>query len=327
MSSTIDRLRAREGLIAVSLGAVLWGTNGFLVRKVADHSHLSAISIGWYRLVFSSAVLLLVAGRPSLRAWRRASAGQRLALLVSGALLGLYQALYFAAIGNVGVSVSTLVSLGVAPVSITAWQSLRRRHSPGARSLVVLALALLGLALISLTSSGHGPAHATPWLGIVESVGSGLGYAGSTLVSQRLHSVAGPLALTTVASVVGALVLTPFAVLTGLAFTADAGTVASLAYMGVVATALAYGLFFHGLRTTPSEVASVLTLLEPLAATVLAVALIGERLVWTGWLGGALMMVAIAVLYLAPTGRAGDSTQGSGEKGLRPEAPATAIAE
>jgi drug/metabolite transporter, DME family len=305
-------LRAREGLVAVGIGAVLWGTNGVLVRYVTNHSTLASVSIGCYRLLFSAAALVLVAGWPSLRAWARASASERGLLALSGALLGIYQALYFAAIGNVGISVSTLVSLAVAPLAITVGQAVRNRAWPSGRAVTVLALAVLGLALISLSADGgsHAP-H--PILGIVESVGSGLGYAGSTVVSRRLHAVAGPLVLTTVASVVGALVLLPLALVAGMGFAPTAATVSSLAYMGIVATALAYGLFYHGLRTTPSEVASVLTLLEPLAATLLAVALVGERLPAAGWAGAVLLLVAIGVLYAAPLESANE----------HPEAPAT----
>jgi DME family drug/metabolite transporter len=246
--SLFSALRAREGLLAVSAGAVLWGTNGVLVHFISDHRHLGAVSIGFYRLVFSSAVLIAIAGLSSLRVWRAVTAGQRWLLLLSGVLLGAYQGLYFAAIGAVGVSVSTLVSLGVAPLAITAVQSAGSR----------------------------------------------------TLVSARLHPVAGPLTLTTVASVVGAVTLLPLALVAGLGFSVDAATLGGLGYMGIIATALAYGLFFHGLRSTPSEVASVLTLLEPLAATLLAVALIHERLPPAGILGGCLMLIAIGVLYAAP---------------------------
>jgi drug/metabolite transporter, DME family len=294
----VSGLRAREGLIAVSAGAVLWGTNGVIVRSVRDHSQLGAASIGFYRLVFSSLVLVLIAGPLSLGVWRAASCRQRWLLLLSGVLLGAYQALYFQAIGDVGVSVSTLVSLGVAPLAITMTQAARARRWPTPRAAIVLALALVGLALISLSSGGGSAPH--PLLGIAESVGSGLGYAGSTVVSRRLHDIAGPLTLTTVASIVGAVTLFPLALVSGLGFALDAKTVIALGYMGIAATALAYGLFFHGLRTTPSEVASVLTLLEPLTATLLAVTLVGERLPVAGVVGALLMLVAIAVLYAVP---------------------------
>jgi DME family drug/metabolite transporter len=314
LTAALGAARSRQGLLAVSAGAVLWGTNGVLVRFVADHSALAAVSIGFYRLVFSSAVLVLIAGRASARVWRQVRGPQRAMLVAGGVLLGAYQALYFAAIGNVGVSVSTLVSLAVAPLAITLAQAGRARRWPSRTSSGVLLLAIGGLALISLSAgaAAHSP-H--PVLGIVESIGSGLGYAGSTLISRRLHPVAGPLVLTTVASVVGVLTLLPLACLAGLRFHADAVSIGALAYMGIAATALAYGLFFHGLRTTPSEVASVLTLLEPLTATLLAVALISERLPVAGWLGGLLMLVAVGVLYAAPRPPAG----------ARSEAPATMV--
>jgi DME family drug/metabolite transporter len=159
-------------------------------------------------------------------------------------------------------------------------------------------LAIAGLALISITAGSHHGTAPHPWLGIAESIASGLGYAASTLIGARLQPTAGPFALTAMASVVGAVTLLPVAAGAGLAFHPDARTVSSLAYMGIVATAVAYWLFFRGLGSTPSDVAAVLTLLEPLAATLLAVALVGERLAATGWLGGSLLLLAVAVLYL-----------------------------
>ena len=62
--------------------------------------------------------------------------------------------------------------------------------------------------------------------------------------------------------------------------------------------AVAYGLFYTGLRSTSSQVAGVLTLLEPLAATVLAVIFLGESLTALGWFGALLLLIAIAVLYV-----------------------------
>jgi DME family drug/metabolite transporter len=288
-------LAAREGLLAVSAGALLWGTNGVIVHAVANRSALSAVTIGCYRLLFAAAVLMAVFARPTIALWRRSEASQRWLLLASGVGLGGYQALYFAAIGNVGVSISTLVSIGVAPMAITLVTAVSRRARPSRRSMVILALGVAGLALVSAPSGDAGP-H--PMLGVLEAVCSGLGYAASTLVNRRLADAASPLTLTTVACVVGTVTLVPFAALSGLSFDVEVGSVSGLAYMGIIATAIAYGLFFHGLRTTTSEVASILTLLEPLAATALAVWLLHESLTARMAVGGALMLVAIAALYL-----------------------------
>jgi drug/metabolite transporter (DMT)-like permease len=292
----IHQLRAREGMLAVSAGALLWGTNGVIVHDVAARSGLSSVSIGCYRLLFAAAVLLVGFARPTFRLWRRSSGQQRWLLLVSGASLGGYQALYFAAIGNVGVSLSTLVSIGVAPLAITVGTAAVARTLPSTRSLLILVLGLTGLALVSLP--GHAAAGPHPVLGLLEAIGSGLGYAGSTVVNRRLADTEMPMTLTTLACVFGAVTLLPVAASSGLGFHADLVTVSSLGYMGIIATAVAYGLFFHGLRSTSSEVAAVLTLLEPLTATLLAVALLRETLTGLALVGGLLMMVAIAALYL-----------------------------
>ncbi len=73
---------------------------------------------------------------------------------------------------------------------------------------------------------------------------------------------------------------------------------ALLLYLGLVPSALVYGLFLTGMRSTPATVASVLTLVEPLTATILAVVFFGERLGTLGLLGGTLLLGAILVLAL-----------------------------
>ncbi len=79
----------------------------------------------------------------------------------------------------------------------------------------------------------------------------------------------------------------------------DAVALGWLVYIGIVSTVVAYGLFYAGLRSTSSEAAGVLTLLEPLTATVLAAVVPGRVAVsGPGWFGALLLLVAIAVLYV-----------------------------
>jgi drug/metabolite transporter, DME family len=155
-----------------------------------------------------------------------------------------------------------------------------------------------GLALISLASASSSASAPHPVLGILASLGSGLGYAATTVLNRRLAAEGDPLLLTAATSAIGALVLLPIALPFGMALPADAVVNGWLIYLGIVPTVIAYSLFYTGLRSTSSEVAGVLTLLEPLAATVLAVVFLGESLTALGWCGALLLLVAIAVLYL-----------------------------
>jgi DME family drug/metabolite transporter len=283
-------------LLAVSGGALLWGTTGVAVRIVHDRSGLAAASIGWYRVAIAALVVVLVFRGRGARATAGAFRAHPIALVVSGAGFGAYQALYFVGVQDVGVSVSTLISLGIAPIALTVGTAVARRRSPSAAGLAVLACAIVGLVLVSLRPGSAADAP-HPALGVLASVASGLGYAAITALSRRMAHI-DPLLLTGVTSGVAALVLLPFALPAGLGVPRDGIANGWLIYIGVVPTVAAYWLFYRGLRSTAPEVAGVLTLLEPLAAAVLAAIVLHESLSRWAVVGGLLMLVAVGSLYL-----------------------------
>ena len=293
-------LAARRGLLTVSAAALLWGTTGVVVIRLHDHG-LSALSIGFYRLLVATVVLSPVLAAMTRDRWRTVLARRR-GVVVAGAGLAQYQACYFLSVTWVGVSVATLVSLGVAPVALIAVGAARSRRLPAWSTSVIAICALVGLALVSVFGGQHGHSAPHPALGILAAVASGLGYAGTTVVSHRLTEQVPALTLTALTSAIGAVTLLPIAALvgSGLGFSPDARSLLQLGYIGAGATALAYALFYTGLRSTPSDVASVLTLIEPLTASVLAVGLLGEPFSAAGVLGALLLVVAVAGLYLRP---------------------------
>ena len=71
-----------------------------------------------------------------------------------------------------------------------------------------------------------------------------------------------------------------------------------------MATAGAYALYNIGMRHVPASVSGIVTLLEPLTATLLGVVLFGERLGVAGALGSLLLFVSIGLLFRAPAGAA-----------------------
>ena len=75
-----------------------------------------------------------------------------------------------------------------------------------------------------------------------------------------------------------------------------------LLYLGVVPTAAAYILYVFGLRGTPVTVSGILTLMEPLTASVLGVVFFGDRLGVTGGVGAILLLGAVFLLTLRKKG-------------------------
>lgn len=288
---------SRLGLAQVALAGVLWGTGGLALELVRDHTPMSVLTVSAWRMGIAAAALVavLVVRRQwaPLLALLRERPGR--AVLV-GLFTAGYQGLYFAAVVAVGVSVATVVSLGVAPVLLTVGEAVHRRRRPDATTLVVLGAALAGLLLVSL-ASGAGETGPHPVAGLVAALGSGTAFALTAALGRGLAGRTTPLALTTTTTTVGAAALVPLALLGGGPLvTADPVAVGTLAYLGLVTMALAYALLYAGLRTVTGSAASIATLLEPVTAAAAAALVLGERLGALGVLGTLLLLAAVAGL-------------------------------
>lgn len=297
---TTPATAARLGLLQISLAGVLWGTGGLAVQLVRERVPMHVVTISAWRMVLAGvvlgALLLALRGAPALRDLLRTHPRRT---VVVGASTAAYQALYFAAVTLVGVSVATVVSLGLAPVLLTAAEAVRDRRAPGPGRSVVLLAALAGLVLVTV-GAGHGGSAGTgpePLLGVLAACGSGAAYAFATAQGEVLARSTGPLALTTATTGVGALLLVPAALLVdGPRTTTDPQAVALLVYLGVVTMALAYGLLYAGLRTASGSAATIATLLEPVTAAAVAAVVLDERIGALGLAGTALVLLAVAGL-------------------------------
>ncbi|MBS43360.1 MAG: EamA family transporter [Nocardioides sp.] len=305
--------RARLGLLQVSLAGVLWGTGGLAVQLVREHAPLSPLTVSAYRTGIASLVLvvavLVLRRAAAVRALLRDRPGR--AVLV-GLLTATYQALYFVSVVAVGVTVATVVSLGLAPVLLAlrdvATGSWHARQAPP----VVAALA--GLVLVSVSGHGASGGGDHPVAGLLAAVAAGATYAVATALGEPLARRADPLALTAVSTVAGTALLVPVAFLGGGPYgTTDPVAWGWLLYLGVLTFALAYGLLYAGLRTTSSSAAVVATLLEPVTAAVVAWLVLSERLGAVGWVGTVLVVGAIAVLPAPPDPDAPATTPASAQ--------------
>ena len=296
-----------RGFALVVLAALCWGTSGLTGDVVADRTGLDPLDIAWHRMAVGAAALLAVHLVRSRGAGTLRTPGSRRPLVAVGAGLAVYQSAYFAAVATAGVSIATLVSLGLAPLLVAVGAAVLGHGRPDRATGTALAVALAGLVMLVGVSAGGDDGEAV-LLGALAAIGCAVAYAGVVLVSSRVPD---GVPTTTAGFAAGAVLLTPVALLAGLDLTTDPLSLALLLYLGLVPTALAYGLFFTGVRAVPAAVASIVTLLEPLTATALAAAVLGERLAPTALVGGLLMLGAVTALYLR---RMGDSNS----RGLAP---------
>ncbi len=294
------------GLLQVCAAAVLWGTSGLVLTLLHERDGLGAMTVGAWRMVLAAVALLGFVGLSGqLRQVRQTLRDHRALTILIGAGTAAHQGLYFSSVLFVGVSVSTVIALGLAPVLAATYEHWRGQTKPSVHDVTVLSLALVGLGLIS-QASAHGSAAPldNPGAGIALAAAAGVVYASTTVLGHNLAKTVEPVALTTATTTVGALVLAPFLLTAWLnedpVIGVSAESVALLLYLGIATMALSYGLLYAGLRTTAGSAATIATLLEPISAGILAAFVLGERLGPLGVVGAVLILTAVVGLRPKP---------------------------
>lgn len=291
-------ISSRANFLLASAG-ILWGTGGLAGALLQEQAGLHALAVAGYRLLIGGALASLgYAACGGLR--QRWSLAAVLRVLVSGALLAGYQAAYYLAIGHISVSLATLITIGSVPVLVAGVTVLRERRAPGPRVLLAVGAAVAGLALLSGAPT---PASGSMLAGVCLSLASGAGF--TCLITINRTPVPGlrPVAVTTFGLLAGGLMLLPIALPLGMRLPLSAEVLGTAAFLGVVPTAIGYGLYFGGLAHAQQLAAALSTMLEPLTATLLSVLLLGDRLGLAGASGAALLIAALLVNHLPERAR------------------------
>jgi DME family drug/metabolite transporter len=293
---------ARLGLLQVCAAGVLWGTGGVVVTLLHERDGLGAMTVSAWRMLLGAVALILfvLATRRARVLVETMRTHPVLAVLV-GCGTAVYQGLYFVSVLLVGVSVSTVVSLGLAPILASVWEHLTGRTRPSVSEVVVLAAALAGLVLIS-ASAGEGSSAPgnDPTLGLILAVAAGATYAATTVLGHTLAQRVDTVALTAGATAAGTVLLAPFLAVAVVThepvLPSSLPSLGLLVYLGVATMGLSYALLYAGLRSTSGSAATVATLVEPLSAALIAALLLGERLTWPALVGGGLILAAVVGL-------------------------------
>jgi DME family drug/metabolite transporter len=272
------------------------------VDIVYRSSDFGPMAVSFWR--FLGGMALLIAARvlrPAHNAPRTPRPVGRRVLLFTGTGVGLavFQTAYFAAVQDTGLAVGTIVTLGAAPVFTGASGRLFLGERIGRGGLLAVGGALAGLSILVLGNQ-RGVVHP---LGIGMALLSAAGYGVSNILGRwtgRHGTGEDPYTLTVWSFGIGVAVMLPFAGGEGLVpHTAHPAQVGLLMlYIAAVTTALAYPLYFAGAGAVRAATASVVMLIEPISAAVLAVLILGERLTAATVIGTVLMLATIAGLAI-----------------------------
>jgi drug/metabolite transporter, DME family len=279
--------------LCLVLSGLLWGTGGLIGTLFGRAAGLPALSVAAYRLLAGGGLIvafLTLTGsrRPAGRAaWTR--------IVVIGLLSALFQSCYFAAISLTSVSLATLVTIGGTPVIVAVVEHARGRRALDRAGTITIALALAGLGLlVGRPGGGFSETAALASAGLA--LLSAVGFAAVTLLGTSPVTGLDELTLNGFAFSLGGMALLPLAAILGggLGFRPGLASAGLLAALGIGPTAVAYTLYFRGLRRASASTAALLSLIEPLTAAVLAALVLGNRLSATG-IAGAIMLLAAVV--------------------------------
>ena len=301
--------RPAVGYAMVVTAATLWAVNGVASKVIIESGYVDAKRLTEVRTTgaFALLFLALVASRPELLRVRR----DELPVLLTFGLLGLafVQWFYFEAISRLDIGVALLIQY-VAPVLVALWARFAYHEPVRRRIWAALGLSILGIALLvelwnGLTLDG---------LGVAAALGSATTFAVYVLSAERAVTRRDPVSLVCYGFLLAALfwaVLQPWTSFPFGRLDESVSLLGRLAdvslpvwllmtWMIVLGTIVPFALLAASLRHIAASRAAITAMFEPVAATVLAYAWLGESLTAYQLLGA---LVVLTAILLAQTAR------------------------
>jgi len=304
--SSPGRTRLLSVLLALGTLYIVWGST-YLGIRIAIHT-IPPLLMASTRFAIAGVLLYAWSVRRGDIAGDRPGQRQWIAAAIVGVLL--------LAGGNGGVSWGEqFVSSGVAALlvaSVPIWMVVFAHFSGDDRiSWPVAAGLVMGIAGVALLvqPAGAGTNHL---LGSLVILGAAFSWAAGSVYARRAFLPARPLVATGMEMIAGSVALLALSVMTG-----EPGkirlaqvswqSVAALGYLVVFGSLLAFSAYVWLLRHTPTAVAGTYAFVNPAVAVLLGATFVGEVLTPRILIGGAVIILAVVLVFSAPALRRGTS--------------------
>lgn len=278
---------------ALATTLLLWSSAFVAIRHLGAEVSPGALSLG--RLLIAAVALSMLLAR----APRARLTGREVALLATCgvAWFGIYNLALNESERRIDAATAAMIiQVGPILIAILAALFLGERLSPWFA--VGMAVALAGVVLIgSAMRADDASDGAGVLLALLAAATYALGVVCQKVLMRRLPA----LQVTCYACWIGALVCLPWAGdLAEVASTADTGTLALIAYLGLFPTALAFNTWAYALRVTDAGKQALTTFLVPGITALVAWALLGEVPPAMVFAGGALCVVGVMLSRRRP---------------------------
>jgi drug/metabolite transporter (DMT)-like permease len=283
-----------RGYAMVVSAAVCWGTMATLAKLLfrdrgVDPVILAVIRADLATLTLFAALSLLWPGRLRIERqdfWVAAAVG------VGGLAIGNF--FYFESMHMTSVATALLLQYQ-APILVALYTVVIQRQRLRGQVVLGMALALLGCALV--VRAYDPAAFRLNLLGVAMGLGGAASFAFYILAGRAALRRLDPWTFLAYAYLSAGLawsVLVPPWQILAQGF--DLGIWGAFLAVATVGTVVPFGLFISGLRFVPPTQGSIVSMLEPVVAAVVAYAVLGEALNSLQILGGALVLVGVVVV-------------------------------
>lgn len=271
---------------------VIWGST-FVVTKSAI-AELSPVALAFVRVSLGALVMLPFA----VRRWSAAGFALPWQRLWAMALLGaaLYYLVFNWSLALTSASQGALVQSSTPAVTALLAALWLNERASGLRALGI-ALSIVGMLIVFAEGARERPGAPAPMLGNALMFAAVVCLSGYTALARRLAQYDSAVVTACVMGL-AALMLLPFAAWEALsAGLGQVGYAAWLdaAYLGVVATGIAYLFYNYALRHMAASQVGVFTNLIPIVGVLSGVIAFGEPLSWQAILGGLVVMAGVAL--------------------------------
>lgn len=286
-----------SGIVFVVLASILWSSSGFFTQTTLLDvwpQESRGTAIAFWRACFALLLLLPLVRKPTLH-WAM--------IPMTLCFVGMNWTFLTALLSGSPANTIWLQYLAPAWVMIGAVVFFKERTS--SRDWLMMSTCIAGVLFIVVMEFLNGEqSTGYRWWSPVLAIGSGLCYAGVIFSMRALrgHESSWLIALNHIAT---ALVMLPIVFLSGVSFPAGSMWLV-LAGIGMLQMGLPYLLFAIGLRTTPSHLASLITLLEPVLLPVwVHFTRSGDPNYqppnWWTWVGAGCILFGLTIRYAWPT--------------------------
>jgi len=284
-----------KGVLAVLAASFLWGTTGVMASFTTN---VSSLAIGAFAMGVGGVLLVLV-NFSSLSKNYRLILRQKILFALGALSVAIYPLAFYSSMRISGVAIGTIVSLATAPIFAALIERLLSQKEISQQWVISFVFGAIGIILLTAGKEATLGSTANDYqntVGVVLGCIAGLTYAcyswvARALIDKGVHSRAALSGLFGGA----AILLLPSLWFTGdNLFSNTTNGLISL-YMAIIPMFLGYLLFSYALKFIDTSKATLITLVEPLIATILAVILLGESFLVTGWFGGLLVFLCLVI--------------------------------